>query len=203
MLASSRRPPSHSECLESTLLMALEPGKWPLVAAACALCPRPHCPHSLPVTPVWVGTHADPRPCARFRSHHHERRRSSEEELLEMVLRERSAALSAGAGGGSGGGGGSGSGQLAEQSLVDLLSQGLPAGHPDTDLVAMIMSEVHAAAVAGCAHFLSGKRPRCPLTVHSLAYTEHCVNSASHWVLRCSSSCCRRAHVAACRWHRR
>ena len=29
-----------------------------------------------------------------------------------------------------------------EQSLVDLLSQGLPPGHPDTDLVAMIMSEV-------------------------------------------------------------
>ena len=90
--------------------------------------------------------------CTRLRSHHHERRRSSEEELLEMVLRERSAALSAGAGGGFvvNGGSGPASGQMAEQSLVDLLSQGLPAGHPDTDLVAMIMSEVRAAST-GCA----------------------------------------------------
>jgi len=54
-----------------------------------------------------------------------------------MVLRERSAAL--------GGSAANGPGQQppVEQSLVDLLSQGLPPGHPDTDLVAMIMSEVH------------------------------------------------------------
>ena len=55
-----------------------------------------------------------------------------------MVLRERSAAL-----GGSASGTGPGQ-QPVEQSLVDLLSQGLPPGHPDTDLVAMIMSEVRA-----------------------------------------------------------
>ena len=56
-----------------------------------------------------------------------------------MVLRERSAALDGSAANGPGQ-------QPVEQSLVDLLSQGLPPGHPDTDLVAMIMSEVRTAS---------------------------------------------------------
>ena len=67
-----------------------------------------------------------------------------------MVLRERSAALAGAA---------NGSAPLAEQpveqSLVDLLSQGLPPRHPDTDLVAMIMSEVrlcHSARSAMIRH---------------------------------------------------
>ncbi len=55
-----------------------------------------------------------------------------------MVLQERSAAL-------SGSVNGPGQQPPVEQSLVDLLSQGLPPGHPDTDLVAMIMSEVHTS----------------------------------------------------------